>query len=94
MTRAAAAGRPPHVRDRRAVLWAAPPGAARAAEPAPLAAVVGGGIAGIAAAAALAERGVRVELLEAGAELGGRLCGWPTRLADGSTVTIDRKSVV
>ena len=35
-------------------------------------AVVGGGLAGLAAAAALCERGFRVELFEAGRRLGGR----------------------
>jgi carotenoid phi-ring synthase / carotenoid chi-ring synthase len=53
-------------------------------------AVVGGGIAGIAAAVALAERGVHVQLLEREPQLGGRLRGWPTTLADGSTVTMSR----
>lgn len=91
MTRASRrAPRPPHVRDRRAVLWPAPAGSAHAPAPAPRAAVVGGGIAGLAAATALAERGVRVELLERQATLGGRLRGWPTTLADGSTVTMSR----
>jgi len=52
--------------------------------------VVGGGIAGIAAAVALAERGVQVQLLEREQQLGGRLRGWPTTLADGSTVTMSR----
>lgn len=84
------APRPPHVRDRRAVLWPAPAGSAHAPAPVPRVAVVGGGIAGLAAATALAERGVRVELLERHATLGGRLRGWPTTLADGSTVTMSR----
>ncbi|AEW99689.1 FAD-dependent oxidoreductase [Streptantibioticus cattleyicolor] len=53
-------------------------------------AVVGGGIAGLAAATALAERGVRVILHEARPVLGGRLAGWPTTLADGTTVTMSR----
>ena len=56
----------------------------------PKVAVVGGGIAGIAAAVALAERGVQVQLLEREQQLGGRLRGWPTTLADGSTVTMSR----
>jgi carotenoid phi-ring synthase / carotenoid chi-ring synthase len=58
--------------------------------PPPRVAVVGGGIAGIAAAVALAERGVQVQLLEREQQLGGRLRGWPTTLADGSPVTMSR----
>jgi isorenieratene synthase len=65
-------------------------GLARPEGPPPRVAVVGGGIAGIAAAVALAERGVQVQLLEREPQLGGRLRGWPTTLADGSTVTMSR----
>ncbi|MFD8383153.1 FAD-dependent oxidoreductase [Streptomyces sp. NPDC059679] len=77
--------------DRLARLLPAPPGADRA-DPAaaPHATVVGGGIAGLTAATALAERGVRVTLYEREEVLGGRLAGWRTRLADGSTVTMSR----
>jgi carotenoid phi-ring synthase / carotenoid chi-ring synthase len=39
---------------------------------------------------ALAERGVQVQLLERERQLGGRLRGWPSTLADGSTVTMSR----
>lgn len=39
--------------------------------------VVGGGIAGLAAAAALAERGVQVTVFEATGSLGGRVRAWP-----------------
>ncbi|MFC9815475.1 FAD-dependent oxidoreductase [Streptomyces virginiae] len=53
-------------------------------------AVVGGGIAGLAAATALAERGVAVTLYEREPYLGGRAGGWPTRLRDGTTVTMSR----
>ncbi|MCP9956305.1 FAD-dependent oxidoreductase [Streptomyces sudanensis] len=53
-------------------------------------AVVGGGIAGLAAATALAERGVRVTLYEREETLGGRVRGWRTRLADGSEATMSR----
>jgi isorenieratene synthase len=53
-------------------------------------AVIGGGIAGIAAAVALAERGVHVYLLEREPQLGGRVRGWPTMLSDGSIVTMSR----
>jgi isorenieratene synthase len=44
----------------------------------PRVAVVGGGIAGVAAAVGLAERGVAVRLFEREPDLGGRLRGWPT----------------
>ena len=47
--------------------------------------VVGGGIAGMTSALLLAERGVKVTLLERGEQLGGRLAAWPRRLADGRT---------
>ncbi|WRZ62116.1 FAD-dependent oxidoreductase [Streptomyces sp. NBC_01294] len=56
----------------------------------PRVAVVGGGIAGLSAATVLAERGVRVTLYERDAQLGGRLSGWNTRLADGSQATMSR----
>src|SRR4051794_41827399 len=55
-------------------------------EPEASALVVGGGIAGVTAALVLAERGVRVELLEAAPHLGGRPGTWDRRLADGSGV--------
>ncbi|RGC71015.1 15-cis-phytoene desaturase [Micromonospora sp. MW-13] len=48
--------------------------------------VVGGGIAGMSAAVVLAERGVRVTVLEAAPALGGRLGAWPEPLADGVQV--------
>ncbi|MFI6261184.1 FAD-dependent oxidoreductase [Micromonospora sp. NPDC051006] len=57
-------------------------GAPRVPHPAS-AVVVGGGIAGMSAAVVLAERGVRVTVLEAAATLGGRLGAWPETLADG-----------
>ncbi len=57
---------------------------------APRVAVVGGGIAGLAAATALAERGVGTVLMERDAGLGGRLRGWPITLQDGSAATMTR----
>ncbi|WP_405689986.1 FAD-dependent oxidoreductase [Streptomyces sp. NBC_01185] len=79
-----------HGRDRRAEVLLPEPGRGRFTGDAPSAAVIGGGIAGIAAATALAERGVRVTLYEQGESLGGRLAGWPVRLADGSEATMSR----
>ncbi|MFB8777709.1 FAD-dependent oxidoreductase [Streptomyces broussonetiae] len=78
-------------RDRRARVLPAPPGAPRlpAARPRTVA-VVGGGIAGLAAATALAERGVAVTLYEREPQLGGRVAGWPTVLADGTGATMSR----
>jgi Uncharacterized conserved protein len=51
--------------------------------------VVGGGIAGLAAACGLAEHGVTVDVIEAEASLGGRLRAWPIALP-GGTVTMSR----
>ncbi|MFC9945715.1 FAD-dependent oxidoreductase [Streptomyces pratensis] len=79
-----------HGRDRRAEVILPEPGRERFTGEAPSAAVIGGGIAGIAAATGLAERGVRVTLYEQEQGLGGRLAGWPVRLADGSAVTMSR----
>jgi isorenieratene synthase len=45
--------------------------------------VIGAGIAGLAAAAGLAERGVSVEVLERERNLGGRVAGWTERLDSG-----------
>ncbi|MFT4108959.1 FAD-dependent oxidoreductase [Propionicimonas sp.] len=52
--------------------------------------VVGGGVAGLAAATGLAERGVRVVLLEAADTLGGRVRAWPVALPEGRTGTMSR----
>ncbi len=57
---------------------------------APSAVVVGGGIAGLAAACGLVERGVRVTVLEREAQLGGRVRSWPITLADGSSASMSR----
>lgn len=63
-------------RDRRAVRHPGRPGAARLTGGRHVV-VVGGGIAGLAAAAVLAERGARVTVLEADNRLGGRVSAWP-----------------
>lgn len=52
--------------------------------------VIGGGIAGLAAATILAERGVRVSVIERERFLGGRAGGWTERLADGETFDMER----
>ncbi len=62
-------------RDRRAVRHAGPAGLYRICQDRHVA-VVGGGIAGLAAATVLAERGVHVTLLESGDRLGGRVASW------------------
>lgn len=52
--------------------------------------VVGGGIAGIAAATVLAERGAQVTLLEREATLGGRAGAWIETLESGERVEMER----
>ncbi|MFF7856272.1 FAD-dependent oxidoreductase [Streptomyces sp. NPDC007904] len=79
-----------HGRDRRARVLVPPPGARGIEGARPTTAVVGGGIAGLAAATALAERGVAVTLYEREPFLGGRVGGWPADLADGTPVTMSR----
>ncbi|MGV9993625.1 FAD-dependent oxidoreductase [Streptomyces sp. NPDC003374] len=66
------------------------PGGPRVAGDPPSVTVVGAGIAGLAAATALAERGVAVTVYEKRPYLGGRAGGWPTVLRDGSTATMSR----
>ncbi len=55
---------------------------------APRVAVIGGGVAGIAAATTLAERGLRVVLIESKPYLGGKLGSWPVRLSSGQTISV------
>ncbi|WP_150238824.1 FAD-dependent oxidoreductase [Nocardiopsis quinghaiensis] len=84
------AARPEGVRDPLAeAVPPAPPIGPRTAA-VPHVAVVGGGIAGLAAACALAERDVDVTVFEREPSLGGRLRGWTTTLSDGSPATMTR----
>ena len=52
--------------------------------------VIGGGIAGLAAATTLAERGVAVTVLEREPQLGGRVASWPITLPDGTRLLMER----
>ena len=70
-------------RDTRGRPPPGPPGTRRDDGRAHHVAVLGGGIAGLAAATALAERGVAVTLLEAHDQLGGRVRAWPVTHDDG-----------
>lgn len=78
--------------DRRAVFHAPPqPSAGDGRAPADRhVVVVGGGIAGLTAALGLAERGIRVTLLERDDRLGGRVSAWPVALPDGSGSVMSR----
>ena len=77
-------------RDLRAVRHpAAAPDTSGQLERQPTAVVVGGGIAGLAAATGLAERGVAVTLIEAAPTLGGRVRAWPVEV-DGAATTMSR----
>ena len=78
--------------DTRRVLHPAAPGQPHTAhlDRRPTVAVVGGGIAGLSAATALAERGVAVHLFEREPYLGGRVGGWNETLPDGSAVAMNR----
>jgi isorenieratene synthase len=73
------------MKDPRRVSHLAPAGLPNAAAlpQRPHVVVVGAGIAGLAAAAGLAERGVTVEVLEREPNLGGRVAGWTERIDEG-----------
>lgn len=71
-------------RDTHALRIPARPGLSAPSHPRSVA-VIGGGIAGLTATTALAERGVEVTLLEATDRLGGRVAAWP--LEDGRTMS-------
>ena len=77
-----------HSRDRRAVAFPAMAGTSEPAKPRKVV-VIGGGIAGLAAACGLIERGVAVDLIEPEAQLGGRVRAWNTESAAGN-VTMSR----
>ncbi|MEH3134263.1 MAG: FAD-dependent oxidoreductase [Mycolicibacterium neoaurum] len=78
--------------DRRRVRHLAGPGQPHAAYLAdrPAVAVIGGGIAGLSAATALADRGVAVHLFEREHYLGGRVGGWTETTPDGSRLAMNR----
>jgi carotenoid phi-ring synthase / carotenoid chi-ring synthase len=76
-------------RDPRAVRHLAPRGAARLADESRPVVVAGGGIAGIAAAVGLAERGVPVIMVEPHEQLGGRVRSWSVMHGD-DQVTMSR----
>ncbi|GAA2795995.1 FAD-dependent oxidoreductase [Saccharopolyspora taberi] len=78
--------------DWRIVRHRAPEGALDAGALArrPTATVVGGGIAGLCAATGLAERGVRVVVVEQHDYLGGRVGAWSGSLPGGSRVSMSR----
>jgi isorenieratene synthase len=76
-------------RDPRAVCHPATSGAARHSDQTRPVVVAGGGIAGIAAAVGLAERGVPVIMVEPHVELGGRVRSWPVKHGD-DQVTMSR----
>ena len=78
--------------DRRRVTHPAAPGLsdAGALPDRPHVVVVGAGIAGLAAATGLAERGVTVDVVERCGYLGGRVGGWTEALPNGERVAMNR----
>ncbi len=78
--------------DPRRASHPAPPGLPDAAALAvtPRVVVVGAGIAGLAAAAGLVERGVTVDVVERESHLGGRVGGWTDTSDDGSDLPMNR----
>jgi len=80
------------MKDPRRVAHPAPRGIphASALSEIPHVVVVGAGIAGLAAAAGLAERGVTVDVVERQPNLGGRVAGWTEHLDDGTETTNNR----
>ena len=75
-------------RDRRAVRHPGPVGDSRpSTDETSRVVVVGGGIAGLAAATGLAERGVQVTLVEREDQLGGRVRSWPLDDHGGRTMS-------
>ena len=73
------------MKDPRRVSHPGPAGltSAEALSQQPHVVIVGAGIAGLAAATGLAERGVSVEVLEREPNLGGRVAGWTESIEDG-----------
>jgi isorenieratene synthase len=80
------------MKDSRRVAHPAPRGLpdAGALPAVPHVVVIGAGIAGLAAAAGLAERGVSVDVLERQTNLGGRVAGWTEHPDDGTVTTNNR----
>ncbi|WP_194836565.1 NAD(P)/FAD-dependent oxidoreductase [Nocardia sp. XZ_19_369] len=77
-------------RDRRRVRYPATPGVRDLGRNGSRVVVVGAGIAGLAAATGLVERGCQVEVVEREKYLGGRVGGWTEQLPDGTSVGMNR----